>query len=541
YDSLHSTPKQQKLQEEEKKLDSFEIEDLATVSKENDNTSVFLIPYCLMLIFTALPLFFLELSLGQFNKLGPITLWSKVCPSMKGVGYCCVLIAWYVSFYYNVIIGWTFYYIYITLTSGSPLPWAHCGNPWNTPDCFSIISVMNMNNQSCANSTDNENKTSSAVEFYKRGVLEIHKSTGLENMGSIRTPIVICVACVFVVLYFSLFKGVKSSGKVVWVTATAPYVILTILLIRGLYLPGAANDVLHADFLHLNIHFKLSDALITVAVNSLTSFYSGFVIFTYLGYMANNMCKKISEVAQEGYGLVFMVYPEAISTLPYSHVWALLFFVMLVTLGLDSAVKFFSLLRMYSNHMGGLEAVITGVMDELNLKRVKREHFTAVVLFLSFSMSLINTTQGGGYTMFWFDVYAATVALLCSALFEAVAVSYCYGLNRFCGDIKLMIDYYPSAYWRICWKFMSPLCLTSIVLLTVYEALSNPLSWENYQFPHWSIILGWAFSLLPVVFVPIVYIYHKIRERIHKPAVEASVDSRNEIIAVPPLKSPVYV
>ena len=96
---------------------------------------VFLIPYTLMLLFGALPLFFMELSLGQFAKagqsphsfspsihsphLGPIDVWDKMCPSMKGVGYCCVLISWYVSFYYNVIIGWTVYFIITTLTSGA--------------------------------------------------------------------------------------------------------------------------------------------------------------------------------------------------------------------------------------------------------------------------------------------------------------------------------------------------------------------------------------------------------------------------------------
>ena len=31
-------------------------------------------------------------------------------------------------------------------------------------------------------------------------------------------------------------QGVKSSGKVVWLTATMPYVVLTILLMRGLML-----------------------------------------------------------------------------------------------------------------------------------------------------------------------------------------------------------------------------------------------------------------------------------------------------------------
>lgn len=78
---------------------------------------VFLIPYLAMLIFGGIPLFFLELLLGQFVKKGPITVWNKICPAMKGVGYCSILISWYVSFYYNVLIAWSVYFIYRSVLS----------------------------------------------------------------------------------------------------------------------------------------------------------------------------------------------------------------------------------------------------------------------------------------------------------------------------------------------------------------------------------------------------------------------------------------
>ena len=83
------------------------------------------------------------------------------------------------------------------------------------------------------------------------------------------------------------------------------------------------------------------DCLVTSAVNSFTSFFSGFVIFSYLGYMSHYQNKPIGEVADQGPGLVFEVYPEAIATLPGSQIWSCLFFITMIMLGMDSAVRIF--------------------------------------------------------------------------------------------------------------------------------------------------------------------------------------------------------
>jgi solute carrier family 6 noradrenalin transporter-like protein 2 len=92
----------------------------------------FLIPYTLMLVFGAMPLFYMEVILGQYNRQGPISLW-KICPIFKGVGYCAVFIAFYVSFYYNVIIGWSLFYLGSSFSI--KLPWTGCDNEWNTEYC----------------------------------------------------------------------------------------------------------------------------------------------------------------------------------------------------------------------------------------------------------------------------------------------------------------------------------------------------------------------------------------------------------------------
>lgn len=49
--------------------------------------------------------------------------------------------------------------------------------------------------------------------------------------------------------------------------------------------------------------------------------------------------REIKDVAEQGSTLVFIVYPEAIATMPWAPVWAIFFFLMLLTLGLDSSVN----------------------------------------------------------------------------------------------------------------------------------------------------------------------------------------------------------
>ncbi len=60
-------------------------------------SAVFFIPYVIMLFFVGMPIFFLELSLGQYTRAGPLTCW-EMAPLFKGI--CLKIFKLYVLFHH---------------------------------------------------------------------------------------------------------------------------------------------------------------------------------------------------------------------------------------------------------------------------------------------------------------------------------------------------------------------------------------------------------------------------------------------------------
>uniref|UniRef100_W5MI42 Solute carrier family 6 member 4 n=1 Tax=Lepisosteus oculatus TaxID=7918 RepID=W5MI42_LEPOC len=131
--------------------------------------------------------------------------------------------------------------------------------------------------------------------------------------------------------------------------------------------------------LPLPLRPPLRDALVTSSVNCLTSFMSGFVIFTVLGYMADKRQLEVAEVAKDaGPSLLFIIYAEAIANMPASTFFAIIFFLMIITLGLDST-------------FAGLEGVITAVLDEFPQVLSKRREWFVLGLVCVCYLGALST------------------------------------------------------------------------------------------------------------------------------------------------------
>uniref|UniRef100_A0A8C2FQ56 Transporter n=1 Tax=Cyprinus carpio TaxID=7962 RepID=A0A8C2FQ56_CYPCA len=465
----------------------------------------FLIPYVLMAVFGGVPLFYMELALGQFHRTGAISIWKHICPMFKGIGFAICIIALYVSFYYNTIIAWALFYFYSSFSS--TLPWTSCDNEWNTENCTNYFGKDNV--------TWTNYSRSPAEEFYTRNVLVVHESSGLGDVGYIRWQLMLCLFLIFTIVYF--------------MTATLPYVVLLILMIRGATLPGAWKGVvfyLNPKWEKLKetsvwvdaaaqIFFSLGpgfgvllalssynpfnnncyrDAIVTSLVNCLTSFISGFVIFTVLGYMAEQRNVNVEDVARDkGPSLLFITYPEAIANMVGSTFFAIIFFAMMITLGLDST-------------FGGLEAIITAVMDEYpDTLSHRRELFVLGLVVVCFLGSLSTLTTGGAYVVKLLEEFGVGSSIIAIVFLEATAVSWFYGINRFSNDIKSMLGYTPGLFWRVCWVAISPAFLAYIIISSLLNP--QPLSLFDYKYPDWSMTVGYIIGASSFMWIPIYMVY----------------------------------
>uniref|UniRef100_A0A671U7K8 Transporter n=1 Tax=Sparus aurata TaxID=8175 RepID=A0A671U7K8_SPAAU len=172
-----------------------------------------------------------------------------------------------------------------------------------------------------------------------------------------------------------------------------------------------------------------------------------------LDFKICDMQKLLSE-GVEGTGLAFIVFTEAITKMPGSPIWSVLFFVMLLCLGLSTL-------------FGNIEGVVVPLRD-LNVlpKKWPQEAVTGVTCFVAFIICLLFAQNSGVYWVTLFDNFAGSVPLLTIGLSEMIAIVYIYGIDRFNEDLKFMIGHKPSIFWQVSWRFISPLIV--LVILVFY-------------------------------------------------------------------------
>jgi len=431
----------------------------------------FLIPYFTALFTAGIPMLILEMGLGQRMQRGAPGAFAAIRRGWEWFGWWAAGLSAGIVIYYSTILSWSWVFL-----------WHSLKQSWGAD----------------------------AEGFFTNEVLR--RSAGPAEVGAPVWFLVLGMLLTWLAIWLILRRGVRNVSKVVMVTVPLPLILLAVLLVRGLTLPGAMDGIryyLTPDFGRLTdpsiwlraygqIFFSLSlasgvmigygsylgrraevtnSALITGLANCGTSFFAGFAVFSMLGYLARVQGLPVPDVTESGTGLAFIVYPTAISQLPaFAGLFGVIFFVTLLTLGIDSA---FAL----------QEAFTTGLYDKWGVPPQKLAlGFVAV----AFPISLIFTTRGGYW---WFDIvdkWISDFGLVAAGLGQCLAVGYLYRIREFRTYLNGISEVKLGRWWEWALRYFTPVVLLVILVMNVRAEIRDP-----YQgYPAWATAVGGWGTLL---------------------------------------------
>jgi len=424
-----------------------------------------------------IPLLLLEVGLGQMMQKGAADAFGAIKRNLKYLGWTALTLGFMILAYYMVVVSWGINYFASSFT----LAWGeHTG------------------------------------DFFFKELLQL--SDGVGTVGGISLPVLVGLLVAWALVYFSVWKGVLSVSKVVVWTATIPFVILFLLIIRAVTLPGSAEglelffipewsmlgnpDLWLAAFSQVFFSLSLASgvmiaygslkkmttnitkSVIFVAIgNFAISIMSGVVVFGTLGYMALQKGVAVPDVIAGGPSLLFVVFPEVISLMPaFNTTIAVLFFGMLLMLAIDSA---FSL----------IEALSVSIRNRFPAVSTKK--ITFILASIGLLSGIIFTTKGGLYYLDIVDHFIVSYGLVAIGMLEAIIIGWVYKGNVIKNFINNVSDWKLGLWFDLSIKFIIPIFLGGLLILNIVNELKVP--YEDYPI-HALLYIG----LLPILLAPLI-------------------------------------
>ena len=524
----------------------------------------FLIPYALAMVVIGVPMLILEFSLGHLTQRAAPEAFGHLKPQWRWLGWWPICMSLVIICYYSVVLAWAVNYFVYSFS----LKWG----------------------------TD-------SVGFFLTEHLN-HKSEHWP-LGGIQWHIVAALAAVWLGMYLCVFRGVKLVSKIVLWTVPLPWLMLVILVIRGLTLDGAVSGleyyleprwellanpkvwqtafgqvffsmtlafgvmITYASFLHRKSDIN-NNALIVGLSDLGTSFVAGLAVFSVVGFLAlqttaenaklmsveasrlpaiqEKITARVADgltrakllamattasnaeafgltelqfdrlkagvadgkldpgrlhatpdkvIGTGGGGLAFMTFPTALRLLPWANFFAIIFFVALMLLGIDSA---FSM----------LEAGLASIIDKTAWSR---NRVLPVICVCGFAVGLVFCARGGEPWLTTIDHYVNSYfGVLAIGLIECIALGWIFDLKRLRAHANERSEWQIGKWWEWNIKVVVPVILVVIIAWTLYNDLTGAggdgdafMFVKDGRVVWYNVLGGGLILLLPVVAVIIAF------------------------------------
>lgn len=217
-----------------------------------------------------------------------------------------------------------------------------------------------------------------------------------------------------------------------------------------------------------------NNAVMTVLINCGFSILAGVLIFSVLGYMAQEQGKPLTEVVSAGVGLAFVTIPAAINLLPAPYILGPLFFLALVVAG-------------FSSHISIMESVTSAFIDKLKWSRRKA---ASIVCGTGLLVSLAFATNGGLLLLDLVDYFINNIALLSSCLIELVLVGWLFKVADIRKHANAVSELTIGVWFDLCIRFLSPIIIAIILANKIIATLTD--GYGGYSMSD-LLTLGWGY------------------------------------------------
>ncbi|XP_023171190.2 uncharacterized protein LOC111599698 isoform X2 [Drosophila hydei] len=176
----------------------------------------FLLQFLLLSIIFGIPLFWLQMCLGAKIKAGPVSMW-KISPICSGVGIALIMVQCFLAIYSTVAVAWIL--VYLRDVFPSPM-YAHNVYRWQEQPFPYRYDAAN----------DTGNLTNTVAEYFNIVVLQrLHLAKHLDVGGMrfhVNDRLAACLVLIWAAVFLILCKGLKSLGKLTFLTNTLPFMAL---------------------------------------------------------------------------------------------------------------------------------------------------------------------------------------------------------------------------------------------------------------------------------------------------------------------------
>ena len=74
--------------------------------------------------------------------------------------------------------------------------------------------------------------------------------------------------------------------------------------------------------------------------------------------------------------------------------------------------------------------------------------------------------------IYWFNIFdyqSAGICLIFVAFVEIIVVGWFFDADRLLLMVEQMVGYKPSRWWRLCWKYISPLVMGLVLIFKMIQ------------------------------------------------------------------------